>query len=348
MRRIIELCGAAKFKSSIDLTSGFLQVNLENESKKYCAFRTDLGFFEYCKMPFGAKNSSKTFQRLMNFVLRGAESYCLSHIDDIIIFSETWESHLAHLRDILLRLKDAGLVAKKSKAKFGRDKLKCLGHVLENQKIYPDPDKIKAISEWPPLKTKKNVKSFVDCANFYRSFIHNFASIAKPLTDLTRRDQPEKLIWKDIHEQAFQALKNSLCAGPVLAPPDPTRPYIFKSDASANAVACILLQCNEVGEEHPVGFASRKLLPRESHYSTVERELLGIVWGLSHFESYTYGSTIEVRTDHACLKWLSHMANQNARLTRWAIALERYNISEINHVPGKNFNDVDGLSRSFL
>lgn len=219
---------------------------------------------------------------------------------------------------------------------------------MEDGVVKPDPEKTKAISEFPTPKTKKNVKSFLGCANFYRSHIDRFAETAKPLTDLTRRDQPDRVRWGEEHERAFNRLKESLCSGPVLVPPAPNELYILKSDASGKCIASILMQTNEKGEEHPVGYASRKLLPREVNYSTVERECLGIVWGLSHFENYTYGAKIEIRTDHNCLKWLNQMANQNPRLTRWALALQKYDIQDITWVPGKYMNDVDGLSRADL
>ncbi|MFZ2538957.1 MAG: reverse transcriptase family protein, partial [Oscillospiraceae bacterium] len=290
--------------------------------------------------------SGKTFQRLMNLILEGAESYCLSHVDDIVIFSQTWEDHMKHIRDVLQRLKDANLTANRSKSQFAKNKIKILGHVLEDGKILPDPEKTKAISEFPTPRTKKQVKAFVGLANFYRSFVNNFAEIARPLTDLTRRDLPDKVQWEAQHELAFQQLKDSLCTGPVLIPPDPTRSYILKSDACKNCIASVLLQTNDAGEEHPVAYASRKLLPNEVNHSTVEHELLGIVWGLAHFEHYTYGADIEVRTDHYCLRWLNKMANQNPRLTRWALVSQRYNIDKVTYVPGKQLGDADGLSRA--
>ena len=347
MRALLDKCGAAKFKSSLDLNKAFMQVPLEKKSRPYCAFRSDFGFWQFCTLPFGAKNASKTFQRLINHVLRGAEGYCMSHVDDIIIFSNTWSDHLTHIHDVLSRLKAAGLVANPAKCAFARNSIKCLGHVLENGTIKPDPDKVKAIMTFPTPVTKKNVKSFLGVVNFYRPFINKCAEVAKPLTDLTRRDEPDKVRWMDIHEQSFKKLKECLCSEPVLVAPDPSKGYILKSDACQNSVAALLAQLGEDGIEHPVAYASQKLSPAQIQYSTTEKEFYGILFGLDHFSTYTYGAPIKVYTDHAALTWVNKMANHNSRLTRWALAMQKYDITEVRHVPGKNFGDIDGLSRAF-
>ena len=347
MRRIIEQCGAAKYRSSLDLVSAFNQVPLEEESRKYCSFRNDTSFWRYKRMCFGLKNASKTMQRLMNFVLRGAEKYCLTHVDDVIIFSDTWEDHLSHLRNVFERLKAAGLVINQNKCMFGRNRMKCLGYILEDGKILPDPDKVKGILNFPTPKTKKQVKSFNGIINFYRSHINQCATLMKPLTDLTKRNEPDKVRWTEEHEKAFNALKEALCREPVLIPPNPNKGYVLKSDASNVGLGSILSQMGDDGFLHPCGYASRALLKRETRYTTTEREFLGILFGLKYFEYYILNAPVKVITDHSALAWINKMANENHRLTRWALAIQKYDIEEVKYTPGKELGDVDGLSRAF-
>ena len=265
VKEILEKCAGAKYKSCLDLAQGFMTIELEEQSRQYTSFRGPSNFFRFTRMPFGAKNASKTFQRLMDHVLRGAEKYATSHVDDITIFSKTWDEHLMHIRDVLARLKAAGLIANPTKCVFARKSMKCLGHVLENGMIKPDPDKVKCITEFPTPRTKKNVKSFLGIVNYYRSHIDGAAAIAKPLTDLTRRSEPDKVVWTQIHEDAFRELKACLSREPVLIAPDPTKGYTLKSDACHNALAAGIYQTGDDGIDHPVAFASRKLLPRETH-----------------------------------------------------------------------------------
>ena len=221
------------------------------------------------------------------------------------------------------------------------------GYILENGEIKCDPEKVSAILNFPRPKTKKNVKSFLGIVNFYRSHIYQAASISKSLTDLTRRSEPDKVRWTDEHETAFNALKEALCKDPVLIPPDPTKEYVLKNDACNSGLASILAQEGDDGKLHPVGYGSGKMLERELHYATIEKEFLAILFGLKHFENYIYNSIIKIITDHSALSWINRMANENHRLTRWALAIQKYDIVEIKHLAGSKLGDADGLSRAY-
>ena len=141
------------------------------------------------------------------------------------------------------------------------------------------------IRQAPSPANKKQLRSFLGLVGYYRSFVPNFAAIAAPLTDLTKRGSPEKLLWTYVQEQAFETLKSHVCAKPVLCLPDINKPFILQTDASADGIGAVLLQ--EVDSvKRPVGFASKKLLPRERNYSTIEREALAIVWGIQKFQNY--------------------------------------------------------------
>ena len=167
--------------------------------------------------------------------------------------------------------------------------------------------------------------------------------LAAPLTDLTRKAKSQAVDWGIPQETAFQRLKELLIEMPVLRVADPTKPYLLQTDASERGLGAVLSQMDGKGEEHPVAFTSRKLLPREMHYSTIEKECLAIVWALKFFHTYFYGQTFTIETDHQPLSWLHRFRNSNARLTRWALAIQPCH-SEINHRRGQYNGNADELS----
>ena len=305
------------------------------------------GLFQYTVLPNGAKNSSKCFQRLADKVLLGAEGYAAAHVDDFIVFSPSWELHLEHISDVLARLREASLTVKLKKCKFAMKSIKILGHMIQDGFLKPDPDKITAISNYPVPKTKRQVRAFLGLGNFYNRFIPDFGSKAAPLTELIRKDKPDKVQWTALTDKAYNDLKTDLTSDRMLSPPDITKPFILRCDASGSGVGAVLAQLDSKGVERPIAYASRKLLDREAKMSTVERELLCVVWSLSHFQQYTYGTKVNVFTDHNCLRWLQTMANHNPRLTRWALAIQRYDL-HINFIPGRHNSMADGLSRAFM
>jgi hypothetical protein len=347
MRSILDKAAGAKFITGLDLQQAFFQVELDEKSRQYTGFKTPFGLFQYTVLPNGAKNSSKCFQRLADKILLGAEDYAAAHVDDFIIFSPSWEQHLAHIRDILERLRKANLTVKLKKCQFARKSIKILGHVIEDGYVKPDPEKISAIANYQVPKTKRQVRAFLGLGNFYNRFIPDFGTKAAPLTELTRKDKPDKIKWTDAADRSFKALRTDLTSDRMLIPPDIRKPFILRSDASATGIGSLLAQLDDDGTERPIGYASRKLIERETRMSTVERELLAVVWSLNHFQQYTYGTKVHVYTDHNCLKWLQTMANHNPRLTRWALAIQRYNL-QIHFTPGKLNTMADGLSRAYM
>jgi len=222
-----------------------------------------------------------------------------------------------------------------------------LGHVIEEGYVKPDPEKISAIANYQVPKTKRQVRAFLGLGNFYNRFIPDFGTKAAPLTELTRKDQPDRVKWTDQAQKSFNALKTDLTSDCMLVPPDIKKPFILRCDASGTGLGSVLAQLDPEGVERPVGYASRKLIPREAKMSTVERELLSVVWSLSHFQQYTYGAKVQVYTDHNCLRWLKTMANHNPRLTRWALAIQRYDL-DIHFTPGRLNTMADGLSRAYM
>ena len=192
--------------------------------------------------------------------------------------------------------------------------------------------------------TKSQVRAFLGLTGYYRRFIPDYASVAAPLTDLTRKSAPNKVVWSESCEKAFRELKLLLCSSPILRSPDFTRQFILQTDASDRAIGTVLSQVDGEGEEHPVGYFSRKLLPREERYATVEKECLAIKLGIEAFRVYLLGRPFIVQTDHRSLEWLHRLKENNARLSRWSLALQPYNFV-VQHRAGVKNTNADALSR---
>ena len=212
--------GGAKYLSTLDLTRGYWQVPMEATAKEKTAFVTPYGLCQFRVMPFGLNGAPATFQRLMDQVIRGAEDFTGAYLDDLVIFSKTWEEHLGHLRNIFTRLRQANLTAKPKKCQFGMSKCTYLGHVVGGGEVQPEPSMIDAIQNFPARKTKKQVRVFLGLSGYYRKFIPNYSSLAAVLTDLTRKNKPNKVEWTDGCETAFCKLRNALCQTPILRSPD--------------------------------------------------------------------------------------------------------------------------------
>ena len=210
----------------------------------------------------------------------------------------------------------------------------------------PDSEKVKAVVEYPRPITKTHIRSFLGLAGYYRKFIPNFAEIASPLTDLTKKSAPVNVVWNDECEQAFQLLKQTLVSVPVLNSPDFSNDFVLQTDASNRGLGAVFSQKGKDGEEHPVMYLSRKLLPREENYPIIEKECLAIVWAVQKLHKYLYGRLFTIQTDHKPLTWLEQMKGSNRRLVGWSLLLQPYKI-KVEHKPGTNNNNADALSRMY-
>ncbi|MCG8044622.1 MAG: RNase H-like domain-containing protein [Candidatus Thiodiazotropha endolucinida] len=342
---IINKLGKAKFFSKLDLTKGFWQIPLSENSKSKSAFVTPFGHFQFTVMPFGMVNSSASFVRLMKMVLSDFEDFADSFIDDIIIFSESWHDHLCHIKEVLEALRRACLTAKPSKCVFAYKQIEFLAHIVGNGEVHPTQEKIKAIQNIPTPKTKKQVRSFIGAIGFYRRFIPHFANSSAVITDLTANGKPNKVKWTNEHQKAFDALKSALVSYPVLQNPDFSCNFILQTDACDRGIGAVLLQENSE-YRHPIIFISKKLLPREQRYSTVEKECLAIVRSCQTLREYLIGKEFSIETDHFPLQWLNKMKDQNMRLLRWSLVLQEYRFT-VHHILGKNNILADMLSRSW-
>ena len=342
---LIDRLGKSCFISTMDLTRGYWQVPVEKESRPKTAFATPFGFYQFNVMPFGLQGAPATFQRLMDKVVQGLEPFSAVYLDDLVIFSKTWEEHLQHVREVLQRLRSAGLTAKAKKCQFGMAQCVYLGHIVGSGLVRPDPVKIQAVKEFPVPHTKKQVRVFLGLAGYYRRFIPDYASIAAPLSDLTKKAAPTQVPWTANCEHAFQQLKQLLCATPVLQSPDFCKPFVLQTDASDRGVGAVLSQCDAAGQDYPVAYFSRKFLPREERYSTVEKECLAIKLAVQAFKVYLLGRPFQIQTDHRSLVWLDRLKENNPRLTRWSLSLQPYQFS-VCHRSGRANGNADALSRA--
>lgn len=340
---LIERLGKAKYLTTLDLTKGYWQIPLSPESKEKTAFSTPRALYQYKMMPFGLHGAPATFQRLMDKVLRPHAEYASAYIDDIVIFSEDWDSHVAKLKAVLQSLREASLTANPEKCFIGLTEAKYLGYIVGGGAIKPQVDKVEAIRDWPIPQTKKQVRAFLGLAGYYRRFVPEFSSVATPLTELIRKTAPNKIKWTESTEEAFVKLKDILCSGPVLGVADFTKPFIVQTDASEVGVGAVLSQIID-DEEHPIMYLSRKLLPREQNYAVVEKECLAVRWAIESLKYYLLGREFTLVTDHSPLKWMKENREKNARVTRWFLALQPYRF-KIEHRSGVKNANADGLSR---
>ncbi len=227
------------------------------------------------------------------------------------------------------------------KCQFARSQCTYSGYVIGGGLIKPEGSKILAIEKYPVPVTKKQVRSFLGLSGYYRRFIPNYATIAYSLTELTRKVNPERIEWAEECSKAFEELKRILMSKPVVSSPDFSKSFVLQTDASEVGVGAILSQADKEGLDHPVAYFSRKLLPRERKYSTVEKECLAIKLGVEVFWVYLYGKPFQIQT---ALQWLDSVKDSNNRLLRWSLMLQPYTFT-IQHRKGVDNANADCLSR---
>ena len=214
-------------------------------------------------------------------------------------------------------------------------------YIIGSGCVKPEESKLKVIAKYPIPTTKTQVRSFLGLTGYYRRFIPNYATIAYPLTELTRKVRSEKVEWTNECSKAF---KQILMSEPVVFSPDFSRPFLLQTDASDVGVGAIPSQLDDGGADHPIAFFSRKLLPREQRYSTIEKECLAIKLGVQVFHVYLFGKPFEIHTDHRALQWLDNVKDTNNRLLRWSLLLQQYSYTIIHRKGVANAN-ADSLSR---
>ncbi|XP_076877760.1 uncharacterized protein LOC143526887 isoform X2 [Brachyhypopomus gauderio] len=339
----IDRVGSAKIVTKLDLLKGYWQVPLTKRASDISAFSTPDAFLQYTVMPFGLRNAPATFQRLMNLTL-GDVKNCVAYLDDIVIYTETWEHHLEVLDIVFRRLHEASLVLNLEKCEFGRAVVSYLGKMVGQGHVKPLDAKVQAIAEFPVPTTRRELRRFLGMAGYYRCFCKNFAVVVAPLTNLLRKNA--LFSWSHECDAAFRAVRLLLSSSPVLAAPKTCTPFKLEVDASDTGVGAVLLQEGDDTVDHPVCYFSKKFLKHQLAYSTIEKEALALMLALQHFEVYLGDSPhpILVFTDHNPLVFVQRMCNKNQRLMRWSLILQSFNLS-IQHKKGTDNVVADALSR---
>jgi hypothetical protein len=334
----------AKYITTVDLKSGYFQIPIRKEDRSKTAFIFDGGLEEFMFMAQGLCNAPSTFQRIMDKVLAGYKyNFCYAYLDDIIIFSESWEEHVKQVKLVFDRLREYQLSISLEKCQFATDEVKFLGHIISNGTISPDPAKIEAIKIMKPPTNVSQLRSFLGLVNYYRNFIPSFAKIAKPLHTLSSIKSTWN--WNNNHTTAFMNLKDALINYPVLRCSNPDKPFIIHTDASGNALGAVLAQQDNDGNEYAISYISRVLNTHEKNYDTTQKECLAVVWAVKKWYEYIGDKSFVIFTDHSALKWLLKLkAAPNQRLARWILQLQQYDF-EVRHRPGIKHQNADALSR---
>jgi hypothetical protein len=327
----------AKVFSKIDLRSGYHQIKIRASDIPKTAFSTRYGLYEFLVMSFGLTNASAYFMYLMNSVfMPELDKFVVVFINDILVYSKNKEEHVGHLHVVLQHLREHHLYAELSKCDFWLKEIKFLGHTISQAGIAVDPNKVQEVMTWKPPTTVRQIRSFLGLAGYYRRFIPDFSQIAKPITELLKKEA--KFVWGQKCKDAFHALRQHLTTAPVLAQPDSNKPFDVYCDASSTGLGCVLMQDNRI-----IAYASRALRPHEQNYPTHDLELAAMVHALKMWRHYLMGTHCNIFTNHKSLKYIFTQADLNMRQRRWLELIKDYDL-EVHYHLGKANVVADALS----
>ncbi|UYV69897.1 hypothetical protein LAZ67_7001124, partial [Cordylochernes scorpioides] len=343
LQDIFDRLHGAKYFTTLDVAWGYWHVQMHPESVPKTAFVTNDGHYEFLVMPFGLKNAASTFQKIIQRVIGTLlwKGVCVFQ-DDIIIYSSSFSQHMNLIKQVFEKLLEYNIKLKFNKCSFAQSEVKYLGHIIGHNKVKPDPDKIKAVQDFPQPTTVKGIRRFIGLANFYRKFIPRFAEIATPLTTLTQKNK--LFSWTPQVDKSFIELKAALTSEPILTTYNPEVPCKLYTDASAIGIAGILSQ--EIDStEHVISYYSKKLLKHQQNYSAYELECYAVIQAIDYFEVYLENKPFQVITDHSALQWLLNLKNPKSKFFRWLVNLSTKTFT-ITHRSGNKLTHVDALSRA--
>ena len=333
----------ARYFSTLDLASGYHQIEMEPRDREKTAFCTGRhGLYQYKVMPFGLSNGTATFQRLMEKIFaREQWTEVLLYVDDIISFSKNFPQGIERLRVVFQQLQDAGLTLKAKKCVLFQKQVAFLGHIVSKDGVATDPGKVSTVRDWPTPRSTTEVRSFVGLCAYYRRFIRNFSQVAKPLHRLTEKNV--KFSWSDNCQSAFEELKVRLTSAPILTYPNERDEFTLDTDASDKAMGAVLSQVQD-GAEKVIAYGSKTFSRSERNYCVTRKELLAVVYFTKYFKQYLLGKHFIIRTDHGSLRWLMNFKDPQGQTARWLEVLSTYDFT-IQHRPGNTHRNADVLSR---
>ena len=341
---LASLSGGKSF-TKLDLAHAYLQIPLEERSKKYTTINTQRGLFQYNRLPFGLSAAPAIFQRTMESILRGLPRVCI-YLDDILITGVNEEDHLHNLKAVLSRLKQAGFRLKRHKCAFLLPSIEYLGHVIDAEGLRPSGKKTQAIQNAPTPKTTSELRSFLGLMNYYGKFIPNLSTLMASLHWLLQKHV--KWDWGRAQENAFRKAKGVLSSSQILVHFQPDKDLVVICDASPYGVGAVLSHVLD-GTERPIYYASRSLAIAEKKYSQLDKEGLAIIFAVKRFHQFLYGRPFLIKSDHKPLQYIFGHTHPvpplaSARLQRWALILGAYDY-KIVYRPGGEIGNADGLSR---
>jgi len=339
----LETLSGKRYFTQLDFRSGFWQIAMDENSKELTSFRTEDGLYQFKRMPFGLTNAPATFQKMINTVLAGLKGMNLQvFIDDVCIAAKTWHEHLSMLKATLETVITANLKIKADKCVFAANSIKFLGHEISEEGIRQDPDKLRALLQLPEPADAKGVKRALGMFSYYRKFVPNFAMLAEPLTNLTRKGVD--FVWEDEQRKAYRSIISELGKNATLAHFNHRDPLLVKTDASRQGVAGMLLQKHE-DEWRIITCCSRRLSDSEKNYGITDLEGLAVIYTVTKLRPYLLGKRFQILVDHCALCVLNKRVPNSARLCRWAIVLSEFEF-EIVYTKGNLHCDIDCLSRA--
>lgn len=362
VQEILESLGGNQWFSMLDQGKAYHQGFISEESRHLTAFVSPWGLYEWVRIPFGLKNAPAEYQRFMEHCVRGLrDEICIPYIDDVIVFSKSFEEHVEHIRIVLRRLREHGVKLKPRKCKMFKREVTCLGRIVSSEGHRPDPSHIQAVLDLKNShpSTVGEVRKLLGLLGYHRQYIPNFSSIAKCLFELLRSpktpsDRGKNTVssstsikWEDKHQHALNSLINSLTSPRVLTYPDWTKPFVLFTDASKDGLGAALYQEHDK-ELRPIGFASRTLTAAEQNYHlhSGKLEFLALKWSVcDHFRDYLYYAPhFTVYTDNNPLTYVQTTAKLNATGYRWIAELADFDF-DIKYHPGARNTVADTLSR---
>eukprot|EP01129_Flabellula_baltica_P014316 TRINITY_DN681_c0_g5_i1.p1 TRINITY_DN681_c0_g5~~TRINITY_DN681_c0_g5_i1.p1 ORF type:complete len:1501 (+),score=216.30 TRINITY_DN681_c0_g5_i1:1184-5686(+) len=344
IENIMSMLQGAQFFSSLDFKTGFYHLRIAEEDRPKTAFTSPFGFYEWVAMPMGLKNAPSSFQRVMEAIFSAfLYSFVLIYIDDIIIFSESFDDHLLHIERVLDVIISKKLVLNFSKCRFATTSIQYLGHVVSRGFIGPNPAKVKAITGYEIPDSKAKLKNFLGILNYFRKFIPEFATRTRLLYDATRHDV--KFVWTEEMTKEFNDMKTVMANEPILALPDLAGRFFVETDWSKYGVGGILYQYLD-DIKKPIEYFSKKMKKAELNYSAYAGECYAILLAIRKWKSYLIGKEFTLRTDHKTLQWMLYMSLEGSKYNRWIMELSMFDFV-VEHIDGKLNIFSDAFSRSF-
>lgn len=341
---LLDRLGNKSVFCSLDLANGYHQIKISPQSRPLTGFVTPDGHYQYRMMSFGLCNAPAVFQRAMNEILAPVIHKCAEvYIDDVVVWGDDVNDCLNNLRKVLELIDKAGVKLKRNKCSFLTSTVEYLGHEISGGEIRPSTHKLNAVADFKQPKNVHEVRQFLGLASYFRKFIKGFATIARPLTSLTKKNA--EWCWGIEQADAMESLKRLLTSDPVLAIYDHTRETQIHTDASKVGLGGVLLQRQETGEWKAIAYASRQTTETETRYHSFELEALAVVFSIQKFRVYVSGLKFQVVTDCSALRLAWSKRDLSPRIARWWLDLQEYDF-DVEHRPGTSMSHVDALSRN--